>query len=95
MPQREIVWDQRALAKYSEFLARRTNVATVRECVEQHLHAVAAGTAPLKERDGPAEFINLYRFECRDGETILYVQAEFEILPDGRLGILGCNSIRF
>ena len=93
MPPSRLVWSKKAADEYIEFLKRRTDVQAVRRCVSQHLLAVSDDLGLARKWEGPGNFY-IYRFECRDGQTVLYMQTELEPLDDDRLSVLACNSIR-
>lgn len=95
MQPRELTWTAEAIAEYQELLKRRRhNWAAVDRCVQEQLLAVAEDPSIARRMSGPIEVL-VYRFTCDDGDTKLYVQADFDELPDGRLVVLHCNTIQF
>jgi len=91
MPQRDLVWSEKAIEDLRGLLERRDDRDSVLLCVEGHLLAVADNPAIASTHSGPQAY-QLYRFGCRDGETALYLQAVFQDLPDGRLSVMSCNT---
>lgn len=96
MPPRKLVWTKGALKQFVEFLGRRNDKGAVRKCVEQHLLTVADNVEGVARKwTGPSEGVWLYRFQCKDGQTVLYIQAELEATDDSILGVLGCGTVAF
>jgi succinate dehydrogenase/fumarate reductase-like Fe-S protein len=93
-PRREVIWDEQALGEYRGLLQRRKHKDEVRQCVEAQILAVADNVELARPWDGPLGFLRIYRFECKDGDSGLYVQLEVEAL-DTSLIILSCNTVRY
>lgn len=98
MPPRELVWTPGAVGQLAETLARMSDRASVRRCVEQHLHAAANDLETTARKwDGPIDGIWIYRFQCEDRRNgkvvVINLQAELEA-TDHIVGVLACSTIR-
>lgn len=92
MPPLDLVWAEEAIQSFADLLNRREDKISVRNCVEGHLLAVAANPAIARSDPGPRDLL-LYRFVCRDGDTTLNLQAEFDVIDSEHLGVVNVNSI--
>lgn len=92
MSPRFLVWVQRSEDQVREILDRRENRGALRDCISGHALAVAENAAIAAPLKGPGGF-RVYRFQCRDGDTILYLQFVLDVLSDAELAILSCTPV--
>ena len=93
-PDSELQWHRDAAEDFAELVARRSDQKAVRECVEHQLFALADNPDLGTKWDAPGSLYH-YLFQCKDGETVLYIRVVFERLLSGKLGIAGCSTVIF
>lgn len=94
MPQPDLIWADKAIHDIKNLLDRRDDREGVLRCVESHLLAAAEDPLVLWTDEGPQPVAS-HRFECRDGETKLFLQALFQVLGVEKVAVLACTTIEF
>lgn len=93
---RAVVWDRAALRGYIEIVRGREEAAVeqIRECVEQHLEALADDPS-LGSALEIKPNVFLHRFKCMDGDVGVWFQIDVEVLSPEEVAVLVCGRIEF
>lgn len=91
MSQRELVWSSKAVLEVRELLKRRSDHSGILACIEEHLLAVAADPGIARISGSPLREL-VYRFQCRDHDTLLYILAVFAFAPPDKIVVIHCDT---